>query len=88
MFHGQGGGVGDAAKLAAKASMDGYHVVIGLVWAVPSEIGQLMEDGIKKLAEQLAEMIAGDAAIEAVGLGPEDPVAGVVAGAERCGTHP
>ncbi|MFF4361646.1 hypothetical protein [Streptomyces sp. NPDC001604] len=74
------GGIGDAAKLAAKAFKDGYHVVVGLVWEALSEIGKLMEDGIKKLVEQFAEMIAGDAAIEAVGLGPEDPLADVVAG--------
>ncbi|MFF4506478.1 hypothetical protein [Streptomyces sp. NPDC001401] len=74
------GGVGDAAKLAAKAFKDGYHVVVGLVWEALSEIGKLMEDGIRKLAEQFAEMMAGDAAIEVVGLGPEDPVADVVAG--------
>lgn len=74
------GGVGDAAKVAAKAYKDCYDVTIGLVWAAISEIGQLLDTGIKKLAEQFAEMIAGDAAIEAVGLGPEDPVADVVAG--------
>ncbi|MCD9880285.1 hypothetical protein [Streptomyces guryensis] len=74
------GGVGDAAKIAGKAFKDGYHVVVGLVWEALSEIGKLMDDGIKKLAEQFAEMMAGDAAIEVVGLGPEDPVADVVAG--------
>ncbi|MEV6942051.1 hypothetical protein AB0N07_08595 [Streptomyces sp. NPDC051172] len=39
------GGVGDAAKLAAKAFKDGYHIVVGLVWEALSEIGKLMDEG-------------------------------------------
>lgn len=74
------GGVGDAAKLAAKAFKDGYDVIVPLVWAAITEIDVLMETGIKKLAESAGKLLAGDAAIEAVGLGPEDPIADVIAG--------
>lgn len=74
------GGLGDAAKVASKAFHDGYIVVCGLVLAVLKEINTLLEDGVKKLAEEAAEMAAGDVAIEAVGLGPEDPLADIGAG--------
>jgi hypothetical protein len=74
------GGLGDAAKVVAGLFRDGYLAVTGLVWAALKEINTLMEDGVKKLAEQAAQMVAGDAAIEAVGLGPEDPLADIGAG--------
>lgn len=74
------GGVGDAAKIAAKAYLDGYEAIVGLVYAALREIDELIKNEIKQLAEEAAKMAAGDAAIEAVGLGPEDPLADVGAG--------
>lgn len=40
----------------------------------------LIANELEQLAEQGAELAAGDAAIEAAGLGPEDPIADVGAG--------
>ncbi len=74
------GGIGDAAKIVAKAYKDGYDVIILLVRSALGKIGELLDNEIAALADQFAKMIAGDAAIEAVGLGPEDPVADVIAG--------
>lgn len=74
------GGLGDAAKLVAKIYKDGFDAVILLVQAALREINKLMVDVLPKLAKDGGEMIAGDAAIEAIGGGPEDPVADVVAG--------
>ncbi|MFI0902961.1 hypothetical protein ACH4TE_05330 [Streptomyces sioyaensis] len=74
------GGVGDAAKTVAKAYKDGYDVVIVLVHQALRKLEDLIQQEIEQLAKQGAEMLAGDAAIEAVGLGPEDPLADVGAG--------
>ncbi|WP_441246529.1 WXG100 family type VII secretion target [Kitasatospora sp. McL0602] len=74
------GGVGDAAKSAAKIYKDAYTAITVLVAAALREIDKLIREEIEQLAKQAAEMLAGDAAIEAVGLGPEDPLADVGAG--------
>ncbi|OKH99796.1 hypothetical protein A6A06_22245 [Streptomyces sp. CB02923] len=74
------GGVGDAAKSTATAFKVGYDAVMVLVHQALREINRLVNEEIKQLVEQGAEMAAGDATIEAVGLGPEDPVADVAAG--------
>lgn len=74
------GGVGDAAKTAAKVYKDGYDVVVGLAYSALHEIDSLIKQEIAELAKQAAETLAGDAAIEAVGLGPEDPLADIGAG--------
>ncbi|MFI6045620.1 hypothetical protein ACIA8C_28605 [Nocardia sp. NPDC051321] len=73
------GGIGDAAKEVAKACKDGYDTILTLVRAAVGAIDQLIDSAIKALAKEALEMVAGDAAIEVVGLGPEDPVADVVA---------
>lgn len=70
------GGVGDAASVAAKVYKDAYYAVCGLVQAALAAISQLINSEVK----QLVETVAGDAAIEAVGGGPEDPIADIVAG--------
>ncbi|MFF4953112.1 hypothetical protein [Streptomyces chattanoogensis] len=74
------GGIGDAAKEAAKAFKAGYEAIVVLVHAALREIDKLIKNEIRQLAEQAAEMAAGDAAIETVGLGPEDPLADIGAG--------
>jgi uncharacterized protein YukE len=74
------GGLGDAAKVVAGLFHDGYLAVTALVWAALKEINTLMDEGVRKLAEEAAQMVAGDVAIEAVGLGPEDPLADIGAG--------
>jgi uncharacterized protein YukE len=74
------GGIGDAAKLAAKVYHDGYDAIVALVFTALREINQLIKEELKDLEERAAKMAAGDAAIEAVGLGPEDPLADVGAG--------
>jgi uncharacterized protein YukE len=74
------GGLGDAAKVVANVYRDGFAAVTALVWTALTEINKLMEQGVKKLAEEAAKIAAGDAAIEAVGLGPEDPLADIGAG--------
>ncbi|MER5642265.1 hypothetical protein ABT095_35650 [Kitasatospora sp. NPDC002227] len=74
------GGLGDAAKSAAKIYKDAYNTITVLLAAALREIDKLIMDEIEQLAKQAAEMLAGDAAIEAVGLGPEDPLADVGAG--------
>lgn len=79
-WHMGAGGIGDAAKVCAGAFRDGYVAVTGLVWVALAAINKLMEEGVKKLAEEAGQMAAGDAAIEAVGLGPEDPLADIGAG--------
>ncbi|RAG85423.1 hypothetical protein DN069_11640 [Streptacidiphilus pinicola] len=73
------GGIGDAAKDVSKAFKIGYDTMIPLARAAVKAIIDLVEKEIKDLAEQAGEMLAGDAAVEAVGGGPEDPVADVVA---------
>lgn len=69
------GGVGDAAKFVSDLFGDAYKAVCFLVGQALKEIGRLIDNELK----QLAEMAATDAAIEAVGGGPEDPVADVAA---------
>ncbi len=71
------GGLGDAAKVAAKLYKDGYDAVCVLVFAVLKAINDLLEQGVKQLAEEAATILGGDAAIEAAGGGPEDPVADI-----------
>ena len=70
------GGLGDAAKVMAKAYKDGYDTACVLVQAALQLITRLVNNELK----QLVETVAGDAAIETVGGGPEDPVADIVAG--------
>jgi uncharacterized protein YukE len=79
-WHMGAGGLGDVAKVVGQVLHDGYIAVTGLVCVALAAINKLMEDGVKKLAEKAAQMVAGDAAIEAVGLGPEDPLADIGAG--------
>ncbi|MEU9113288.1 hypothetical protein AB0D04_16275 [Streptomyces sp. NPDC048483] len=74
------GGVGDAAKTVAKAYKVGYDIVIVLVHQALRKLNELIEEEIEALAKEGAEMLAGDAAIEAVGLGPEDPLADIGVG--------
>jgi uncharacterized protein YukE len=74
------GGLGDAAKVVAKLYKDGYDAVVLLVQAALREMDSLINNVLPKLAEDGGSMVEGDAAIEAVGGGPEDPVADVVAG--------
>lgn len=70
------GGLGDAAKLMSKAYKDGYDAVCVLVQLALQAITRLINDECK----QLVETLGGDAAIETVGGGPEDPIADIVAG--------
>jgi uncharacterized protein YukE len=70
------GGIGDAASVASKAYLDGYHTICALVQAALRAIVALINNELK----QLVETFGGDAAIETVGGGPEDPVADIVAG--------
>jgi hypothetical protein len=69
------GGLGDLAKVASNVFRDGYLTVSVLVQGVLDAIGAFINHELKKLLE----VAAGTAAIEAVGGGPEDPVADVVA---------
>ena len=69
------GGLGDLDKVASQVLHDGYLTVAALVQAVLDAIGAFINHEGKKLVEAAA----GTAAIEAVGGGPEDPVADVVA---------
>lgn len=71
------GGLGDAAKVAGKLYKDGYDAVCVLVFAAIKAINDLLENGVKALADEAATILGGDAAIETVGGGPEDPVADV-----------
>ncbi|MQY32536.1 hypothetical protein SRB17_04870 [Streptomyces sp. RB17] len=74
------GGVGDAAKEAAKLYKVGYETIVVLVHLALREINKLINNEIKELVKQAEEMAAGDAMIEGIGLGPEDPLADAVAG--------
>lgn len=69
------GGLGDGATLIAQAYLVGYEAVMPLADAALVAINSLM----KREITQLAELVAGDAAAELFGGGPEDPVADVVA---------
>ncbi|WP_067886205.1 hypothetical protein [Nocardia vaccinii] len=73
------GGVGDLAKLVAKAYKEAHDLLLKLIGKLVDKLSDMIDTGIKKLAVKIAEMLAGDAIIETVGLGPEDPVADVVA---------
>jgi uncharacterized protein YukE len=73
------GGLGDAATVAANLFRDGYIAITAAVDVILKKISDLIENEIEELAKQAAEMVAGDAAIEVVGGGPEDPAADVVA---------
>ncbi|MEU7137811.1 hypothetical protein ABZ942_00025 [Nocardia sp. NPDC046473] len=75
------GGIGDGAKVVAKAYSTGYETIINLVRIVVSAIDRAISTAIKALAEEALKMIAGDAAIMVVGLGPEDPLADIAAAA-------
>jgi uncharacterized protein YukE len=70
------GGIGDAAKVVAGVFKDGYDTICVLVQAALQAITRLINNELK----HLVETAEGDAAIEAVGGGPEDPVADIVAG--------
>lgn len=69
------GGVGDAAKIMSQIYRDGYYTICVLIQAALQLITRLINEELK----QLVETVAGDAAIEAVGGGPEDPIADVIA---------
>ncbi|MDR1999537.1 MAG: WXG100 family type VII secretion target [Frankiaceae bacterium] len=69
------GGLGDAAQVMSRAYRDGYYAVCSLVQAALQAITRLINVELRNLVETAAE----DAAIEAVGGGPEDPVADAVA---------
>ncbi|MFQ6326074.1 hypothetical protein ACLMAL_08035 [Nocardia sp. CWNU-33] len=75
------GGIGDGAKVVANAYKAGYEAIVNLVRVVVSAIDRAISTAIKALAEEALKMIAGDAAIIAVGGGPEDPLADIVAAA-------
>ncbi|MFI7004703.1 hypothetical protein [Nocardia sp. NPDC050175] len=75
------GGIGDGAKVVAKAYSAGYEAISNLVSIVVSAIDRAISTAIKALAEEVLKMVAGDAAIEIVGLGPEDPLADIAAAA-------
>lgn len=70
------GGLGDAAKVMSKAYKDGYDAVCVLVQLALQAITRLINDELS----QLVQTVGGDAAIETVGGGPEDPIADIVAG--------
>lgn len=70
------GGIGDAAEVASHVYHDAYVTIVGLVQAALRAITALVNSEVK----QLVETALGDAAIEAAGGGPEDPVADIVAG--------
>ncbi|MEU1630864.1 hypothetical protein ABZ746_37600 [Streptomyces sp. NPDC020096] len=74
------GGVGDTAKEAADIYKAGYGVVIGLVYAALAKIDKLMADELHRLEKEALEMGATDLSIEAIGLGPEDPLADIGVG--------
>jgi hypothetical protein len=69
------GGIGDAAKVAADFWLKVYDVITKLVKYAIKAIIALINTGLKRLVET----VEGDVVIEAVGGGPEDPVADVVA---------
>jgi uncharacterized protein YukE len=69
------GGIGDAAKIMSHVYRNGYDTICVLIQAALQAITRLINAGLK----QLVEAVAGDAAIETVGGGPEDPIADIVA---------
>lgn len=74
------GGLGDAAKVMASAYYDVYAAVSTLVFSALFSINKLMETALAQLAKEGERIVGADATIEALGLGPEDPVADVIAG--------
>lgn len=74
------GGLGDAAKVVAKDYHDGYVAVSALVFSALYAINKLMDTALAQLAKEGGKIVAVDATIEVLGLGPEDPVADVIAG--------
>ncbi|RMI35479.1 hypothetical protein [Nocardia stercoris] len=73
------GGVGDCCKQIAERFEEAYEAIMTLIQTLLTYVSKLIDKEIKKLALDAAETVAGDAAIEVVGLGPEDPVADGVA---------
>lgn len=73
------GGLGDAAQLTAKVYKDAYDAVVALVYVALSTINSMMKEFVD-LAKEAGSAVEDDAAIEAAGGGPEDPVADVAAG--------
>ncbi|MEV5572320.1 hypothetical protein AB0L06_19925 [Spirillospora sp. NPDC052269] len=71
------GGVGDAAMLVGKTCDKYFDIINDLVTKAINLIINLIATGLSRLVK----MVAGDAAIEALGGGPEDPVADVIAAA-------
>lgn len=74
------GGLGDAAKVVSQTYRDLYAGVVVLVHKALAKINTLVNNELEQLVEQGAELAEGDAAIETVGLGPEDPIADIGAG--------
>ena len=74
------GGIGDAAKEVSDAYKTGYDTIVALVYLVLRDINTLINDEIKAMIEQGEKALGGDAAIEAAGGGPEDPLADIGAG--------
>lgn len=58
-----------------------FKPLLDAVRIIVSEIDSLIANEITELAKEAAKTVEGDVAIEAIGLGPEDPVADVVAAA-------
>lgn len=75
------GGIGDGTKEIAKVFKDVYVTITALVKMIVTKISAAFEGCIKDLAIEAAKTIGGDIAIEAIGLGPEDPLADVAAAA-------
>ena len=75
------GGIGDGAKEIAKLCKHVYDVVTQLVKMIVTKISSAFEGCVKDLGLEAVKTLGGDAAIEAIGLGPEDPLADVAAAA-------
>ncbi|MQY19043.1 hypothetical protein [Nocardia macrotermitis] len=71
------GGIGDLAKVIAKAYKTAHDELLKLIGKLVDKIGDLIDKGITTLAAKIAKMLAVDAAIEVVGGGPEDPLADI-----------
>jgi uncharacterized protein YukE len=74
------GGIGDAAKEISKAYKTGYDTIVPLVALVLRDVNKLINDELKDLVSKGKSVLGGDAAIEAAGGGPEDPLADIGAG--------
>ena len=73
------GGLGDLATIASNLFRDFYKTISLAVNAILRAISELIEKQIKPLCRMFGEMVAGDAVIEGVELGPEDPLADIAA---------